>query len=155
MPFIDTDAFATTAEVEARWARGSFGATTVPVLQAVLDWKAMRAVPLQGMVAGAGYPYTVYTGTAPISSYTSDSWVKGLETLLKMANAIGTILDIESALEGVDSDSVTVRSEFWSGQWDVAVKMVEDYLASKSGGSILPSVADVDSPTTWSLDTEW
>lgn len=124
MPFVAADSFTTIARVEARVGRGAFEASgSVPNIQQVLDWMALRSSEIGSVMVAAGLSYTVPNGGGAIPTNTADGI--RLANLADNANALfaaGDAIAARDTREGAPPDqAVALWAEARLVLGDIAV----------------------------------
>ena len=162
MAFDADDAFCAITDVESRVGRGSFGASTVPTNQQVLDFMAMRAQEIQAAILRGGATYTVANGSNAFGSPT-DTAVIALKLMCQDANALAAAADAINARDVRDNpEANTVAGDYFAqylrligsedemGQIEQHIKA--EVLTSRASVYIVPTTTDFP---WFDMDTQW
>lgn len=122
MAFAEADSFCTVAEVEGLVGRGTFGASTVPTLQKVLDQMALRAAALEVVLASIGVQKTVPNGSAPLSQTGADA---RLFRLCQNANAFQAAADAIMMGQVRDTNSVPEKAKAYLVMADDVIDVIK------------------------------
>ncbi len=168
IPHNATDAFCSQADVEAKAQRGVYDATTCPTSQQVLDFMAMRAGEVEGVLQRASLPYTVPSRGTPFPTYgagpTTDQEER-LIVLCQQANAYGAAADAVLAQDANARATSKDLIETLMAMYRASLEALEDYAtqvieSATAAGTVNRTVpltisAAVSTPLPMGYDTKW
>lgn len=151
--YTESDAFCSLADVQSWVQRGSFSATSVPTSAHIINFMAQRASELEAVMAAAGAPYSVSTGSSPMPS-SSTTTGRVLGNMLRIANAQAAAADAILSFEVRDADiSTRIAGHYLESFIDMQGRIINYIQNVITTRSFVTSSSDVrDSALLYTID---